>query len=303
MDGLAEGLAQIDYNSIIKTGMDAANAAGTFPVNVDSVLKEVEKIDYNRLIGDAMASLTNLNGLSDSLNRQRANLSRQMDSLPELIGHSDQLHSELSKLWADNAALHARMVQRQQLFEAYLARTSEPYKQRQLMMEERTELQKQASFMRKQVDKPDFLPVKNVLLNEISAIETKVSELNRRVDKLTQSEIRPFYNSKNHNQHFERMRFMMDSIRMNEGQIMDVDQRLRAESRDTDSSDYVPEPPRAPNSIQPVVPAAPPRPPKPPKVARPAVPPTPPVPVVAPVPTPKVAPTPKAAPAPKVPKQ
>lgn len=307
MDGLAEGLAQLDYNSIIKTGMDAANAAGTFPVNVGEVLKEVEKIDYNILIGGAMASLSNFDGLSDSLNRQQAILNRQMDSLPDLIAHGDQLQAKLSKLWADNAALHARMIQRQQLFEAYLARTSEPYKQRQLLLEERTELQKQASFMRKQVDKPEFSPVKNVLLDELSMVETKLSELDRRIDNLTQNEIRPFHNSKNYNQYFERMRFMMDSIRMNEGEIIDVDQRLRG---NVDQSNSIPEPPRAPINVQPVIPVAPaqparaPRPPKAPNVARPAVSPTPPAPVVAPAPMPQpaVAPTPKVAPVPKAPK-
>lgn len=311
MDGLAVGLAQLDYNNIIKTGMDAANAAGTFPVNVDSVLREVKKIDYNSLIGDAMASLSNLERLSDSLNRQRAVLNRQMDSLPELMAHSDQLQTKLSKLWAENAALHARMSQRQQLFETSLARMSSPYKQRQLMMEERTELQKQASFMRKQVNKPEFLPVKNVLLDELSTVETKLSELDHRIDNITQKEIRPFHDNKKYSQYFERMRFMMDSIRTNEEEIIDVDQRLRGKNSDTDQSDYIPEPPRAPINVQPIIPVIPPRParaPRPakvPNVVRPAMPPAPPVPVLAPAPAaePAVAPTPKVAPVPRVPKQ
>ena len=75
----------------------------------------------------------------------------------------------------------------------------------------------------------------------------------------------------------------MDSIRTNEGQIIDVDQRLR-ENSTTDPSYYVPEPPRAPNAT------APPRPPKVPNVVRPA---TPPAPRPAPAPAPVVAPMPK----------
>ena len=271
MDGLAAGLSQLDYNTIIKTGMDAANAAGTFPVDVDSVLKEVQKVDYNQVIGDAMASIANLDELSSSLNRQETILNQQMDSLPDLTEHSGQLQTKLSKLWADNATLHARINQQQQSFEMSLARTSEPYRQRRLMEEERFSLQRQASFTRKQVSKPEFLPVKNVLLDELSNIETKLSELGRCIDHLNQNEIRPFRDG----QHFKRMRFIMDSIRTNEGQIIDVDQQLRGNST-TDPSYHVPEPPRAPNVT------APPRSPKAPNVVRPAIPAMPPAPAVAP---------------------
>lgn len=97
MNGLAQGLAQIDYNTIMTTAFDAANAAGTFPVNVDDVLKEVETIDYNRVIGDAMAVVdTNIifsdNDMIKSGNENvvRRYQQRQMDSLSRLMAQRAQ---------------------------------------------------------------------------------------------------------------------------------------------------------------------------------------------------------------------
>lgn len=90
MTALADGLTHIDYNTIIKTGMDAANAAGTFPVNVDEVLKEVKKINYNDIIHNAMASVSTLTATNDTLDRQRAYHQRQMDSLSQLLSQRSQ---------------------------------------------------------------------------------------------------------------------------------------------------------------------------------------------------------------------
>ncbi|GAB2571399.1 M56 family metallopeptidase [Spirosoma areae] len=102
MESLSDGLAHLDYNTIIKTGMDAANAAGTFPVNVDEVLKEVEKIDYNNIINGAMASVSHLRIPNDTLDRQRAFHQRQMDSLTRLIDQRAQqveaLHRQMENL-------------------------------------------------------------------------------------------------------------------------------------------------------------------------------------------------------------
>ncbi len=102
MEALADGLAHIDYNSIIKTGMDAANAAGTFPVNVDEVLKEVEKVNYNEIIHSAMASVSTLTATNDTLDRQRAYHQRQMDSLSQLMSQRSEqmqaIHLQMEKL-------------------------------------------------------------------------------------------------------------------------------------------------------------------------------------------------------------
>ena len=102
MKALSEGMAHIDYNTIIKTGLDAANAAGTFPINVDEILKEVEKVDYNGIIHDAFASLPQAQTNSDSLDRLRTYHQRQMDSLSQLMAQRSQqmeaIHRQIEKL-------------------------------------------------------------------------------------------------------------------------------------------------------------------------------------------------------------
>ncbi|GAB3708830.1 hypothetical protein GCM10027592_44440 [Spirosoma flavus] len=102
MEALAEGLSHIDYNTIINTSLASVNAAGAFPVDISKTLREVEKTDYNSLIGDAMASLGHLQPLSDSLDRLRTLQQSRMDSLSQIMGERSKqmeiLHSQMEKL-------------------------------------------------------------------------------------------------------------------------------------------------------------------------------------------------------------
>lgn len=96
-DGLDKALGQIDYNSIIVNSLEAANNAGTFPVNIENVLDDIEKIDYNSLINNALenVSLPSLSKL-DSIPEQALRFhNQQMDSLTGLM---HQQHAQMEVL-------------------------------------------------------------------------------------------------------------------------------------------------------------------------------------------------------------
>ncbi|MBC3785393.1 M56 family metallopeptidase [Spirosoma utsteinense] len=305
MDALAEGLGKIDYDNIV------VRAQAGIPVNVDDALKEVASVDYNSLIGDAMAAVSNLNISSDSRDKQRAYHEHQLDSLPDRLAIDNQLQETLSKLWEANAALHEQMNEHRQAFEEIFTRIHGPLEQRKQLMQERVELQKQVSLMRGQIKNPAFLPVKEVLENEITTVEKNLSQLKQRIDNLIKTEIRPFISNQIQDQHFERMNNLIDSIRSNEGEIIDVKERV--ETGGLDGVISVPKPPGAPNRVRPATPPAaiaparpaipshparPPRPAKAPNVIMPAAPAMPVAPP-APNPMPRVGVRPKIAPVPR----
>ena len=92
MKGLAEGLSHIDYNSIVQSSLDAANVAATTSVDVRNALKdaeealrEVEKVDYNQVIGDAMAGVAEVQAdLDSTIQPEIVSVLRRQDSLLEL---------------------------------------------------------------------------------------------------------------------------------------------------------------------------------------------------------------------------
>ena len=102
MDGLAAGLAHIDYDNVIKTSLDAANITNmvsadinsTVQADVNSALETVEKVDYNRIVADAIASV-DTNILFSEAIASYSKAQAMFDSLPSLTDESRQYQTML----------------------------------------------------------------------------------------------------------------------------------------------------------------------------------------------------------------
>ena len=328
MEGLAEGLAQIDYNTIMKTGMDAANAAGTFPVNVDEVLKEVEKVDYNSLIGNAMATLdttiffndgdTVRSGNADAVRRYHQ---RQVDSLSQLIAQRSR-QMQAIQLQMEKFRFPIEEINRNS--EVLQWRKDKLMEQRDALLEKHQQLLHNDG--KQKLTQSDVEKQLAALEPEIRKLEGSMEELNRQFESVNakQDEFKqPMEKLQRESEQLdEQINRLSDQISRHSDDMMrltpdnhelnlllnkdlnvnlnrklnvqrrQMDRQLREVKLNLNRLENV-------NRIAPARAARPPRPPKAPNAVRPAVPPAPPTPALAPAPKPNVAPTPKVAPAPK----
>ena len=286
----AQVSARIDYNTIIKTALDAANSAGTFPVDVDGVLKRVEKIDYNRIINEAMASVDTTIfdrvRVASGPGSNRYN-QRRMDSLSQLIAERSRqmqaLHLQMEKLRfpveeveRQNEVLNWKkdklMEQRNTLIEKH---------QKLLYNDGKTKLSQ--AEVEKQVE---------ALEPEIKKLEGSMEELNRQMEQSNAKQ--------------EELKKPMEELERQTQQLENQVEKLSDQmGRYGDGmARIMPMIPPMPPMYMPVAPR-PVRVPRPARLPRPALAPTPPtrlngarMPSPA-VPRPKIAPTPPARPAPK----
>lgn len=112
MNGLAEGLAHIDYDNIVSTALN------TIPDSPDGMLAGLEKINYDSVVNDALATVTSFQPLTDSLKRMAAQ--RKLDSLMTQIktvmnGRKEAI-DQISKEMAD-LTLKSTDFQRQHLLQ------------------------------------------------------------------------------------------------------------------------------------------------------------------------------------------
>ncbi len=301
MDGLAAGLAQLDYNTIMKTGMDAANAAGTFPVDVDSVLKEVQKIDYNRVIGDAMASVDTNNFFSDAI----ASYSKAQATLDSLPPRDNDISHYQNMLRDQNSMLEQQEINRGKVSLLQVQAQSQSFavdaverkierveRQRSVLEQKRffeTSAQQQIIFKSGMV-KTDSARV--VLLKQVEAGEQTIQATESAIEKLNQQLI----DVQN------ELEKVQKPLRETEAQIRKLEYSGRLNYLGhTGALQELRNPSlrRLEGLVVPPTPAVRPRLPKVPNTVRPALPPAPPAPVVAPAPRPAVMPTPKVAPAPR----
>lgn len=297
MDGLAEGLAQLDYNTIIKTGMDAANAAGTFPVNVDSILKTVEKVDYNRVIGDAMASVdTNIFKDAKAFYlKAQATLDSVSPLNPDIAQYQNMLRNQDSlleqrELNRGKVALLQAQAQSQGFAVEAVERKIERFERQRSVLEQKrfSETSAQQLVIMKsgfaKTDSARAASTKHIEAGEqtIQTTESAIEKLNQQlIDVQTELEK------------------AQKPLRETEAQIRKLDHAGRLNYLSYAGAGPMigaPRPPKAPNlrRLQGLVaPVAPVRPNARTIPARPAAP------VLAPAPKPAVAPTPKVAPAPR----
>ncbi|GAB4026165.1 M56 family metallopeptidase [Spirosoma koreense] len=96
MKGLAEGLTHIDYSNIV------ASALQNVPLSPDGTVEGLTKVDYSGIIHDAMASLSTVLPLTDSLGQLRTYHQRQIDSLSQLMAQqskqAEALRLQMEKL-------------------------------------------------------------------------------------------------------------------------------------------------------------------------------------------------------------
>ncbi|QJW91918.1 M48 family metalloprotease [Spirosoma taeanense] len=177
MDELNKGLAQIDYNNIITTAFEAANDAGTFPVNVDGVLKEVKRIDYNGIIHNALGSVTALQPLSDTLDRLRALQQRRMDSLSQIMAQRAQQMQTL-QLQMEKMRFPVEEVERSQ--EILEWRKEKLMEQRNALIEKHQRLlQGQQKLSQAEIEKQ-----LQALQPEIRKQEASIEEMNQQLQSL-----------------------------------------------------------------------------------------------------------------------
>ncbi len=84
MEGLAKGLAQIDYGNIVVAALDDT------PLIPDETVAGLARVDYSNIIQDAMASVSIPKVAFDSLTPQQVNNQRKMDSLSSLLTQRSQ---------------------------------------------------------------------------------------------------------------------------------------------------------------------------------------------------------------------
>ncbi|MDB5240339.1 MAG: hypothetical protein JWP57_964 [Spirosoma sp.] len=177
MNGLAAGLSQLDYNTIIKTSLDAANVAGTFPVNVDSVLKEVEKVNYNTLISDAMATVGQLNIAPDSLDPQQAYHERQMESLSRLL---EQRSGQMQTLRLQMEKFRFPIEEIERNSEVLQWRKDKLMEQRDVLIEKHQRLLHNDG--KQKLNQADVEKQLAALEPEIKKLESSLEELNKQVE-------------------------------------------------------------------------------------------------------------------------
>ncbi len=288
----AQGSARIDYNMIMKTAFDAANSVGTFPVDIDGVIEKVEKIDYNRIISQAMASVdTNIviedYPYNEAKNQQRrASRRGQMDSLSQLIAQRSRqmqaLHLQMEKL-----RFPVEEVERQN--EVLNWKKDKLMEQRNVLIEKHQKLLYTDG--KQKLSQAEVEKQVEALEPDIKKLEESMEALNRQMEQSNAKQ--------------EELKAPMEKLEQESEKLEEQIEKLSSEmERHSEGVARImpPLPPMPPMNVR--VAPRPARVPRPARMPRPAVAPTPPrpgnlmVPSPAP-PMPKIAPTPPAKPAPK----
>lgn len=94
MDALGEGLSHIDTDNIVVSAMN--------DIDMPKTLAEINKIEFDQVINEAVSSVAHLQPLSDSLSRLRSLHRNQIDSLSHLMAlqskQMESLHRQTEKL-------------------------------------------------------------------------------------------------------------------------------------------------------------------------------------------------------------
>jgi len=293
MTALYEGLAQIDYSNIV------ASTLTNIPLSPDGTVEGLARVNYDSMIRDAFARIdTNIvmDGTVVSMkdeaerDRQQAFHQQKMDSLSQLIAQRSQqmqdslpdaeMQVALANLQVAKTRLHEERNTMAQGWETRVKKLREPFRKMQGLKAELYELEKQATYTQKLANNPSFSSVKSALAEKSVAISQKQTELKLQIDSIEKNEIRPNLDYT----HFKRMARNMDSIRAYEEEIIRMSEEMGVEP--IDHPRVAPRPPKPPlPRLAPIKPVAP----------APAVKP---VPAPRPAPAPKPAPTPTPAPAP-----
>ncbi len=183
----AQGSARIDYNTLMKTAFDAANSAGTFPVNVDEVLEKVEKIDYNAIIQGAFARIdTNIiiegmatkPGSEAERDRQRAFHERQLDSLSQMIAQRSQQTQGL-RLQMEKLRFPAEQLERAEQVLDW--RKDKLMQQREALIDKHRQLL--SSEGRSKLSQADTEKQLTTLELEIKRLETSLEAMNKELEE------------------------------------------------------------------------------------------------------------------------
>lgn len=193
MAALSKGMAQIDYNNIVANAMESVRALNyktiiadamqeVKGINYDSVvhsaMQEVKVVNINQAVHEAMAAVAYSEGVSDSLDRQRAYHQRKMDSLSQLIAQRSKqmqaLHLQMEKL-------------RFPVEEVERANEVLEWKKQKLMEQRRALIEKHQKLLynneKQKLSQAEVEKQLGALEPEIKKLEGSMDELNRQIDQ------------------------------------------------------------------------------------------------------------------------
>lgn len=285
MASLANGLAHIDYDNIVRSAMNNVS------IDQQAIVAGVADIDYQVIVDKALATVSPLLLSSDSLNRQRAYHQRQMDSLSQLLAQQSR-QAQALRLQMEKLRFPVEEVQRQN--EVLNWRKNKLMEQRNSLLEKHQSLLYNTG--KQKLNQVEVEKQLATLEPEIKKLESSMEALNRQMEQANakQEELQ---------KPMEQLEREAEKI---EEQVSKLSEQIGEHGNRIALS--LPEPPDAPEVPEPdgVRHPRPARPPRPPRALRgniggvaPAAPVPPAPPVVPPGPPPAIKSTPKAAPTPK----
>jgi len=152
------------------------------------------------------------------------------DSLPAL-------QATLTKLQRANTQMRMELRSMEHDWQMRVEKLRDPIGRKGQLYNERSDLQKQAFYLQELATRPSLAPVKPILTDELKEVSEQISNRSRLIDSIVTNEINPNID----NTHFKRLRRLMDSVRVKEGEIIEISRELNIEPIDT-----VPVPPVAP---------------------------------------------------------
>ncbi|CCH56409.1 Regulatory protein blaR1 [Fibrisoma limi BUZ 3] len=118
VDTLVPVWAELDYNTIMSSAFEAANAAGSFPADeatMATVLTKIGKLDYNRIISGALSGvkLPNVSVLDSLPDNYLSDQRRHLDSLGRMMeqkqAQMEALHQQMEKAEFQAEEMQRRM--------------------------------------------------------------------------------------------------------------------------------------------------------------------------------------------------
>ncbi|GAB3941865.1 hypothetical protein GCM10028805_05710 [Spirosoma harenae] len=189
MDALAEGLSHIDYSNIV------ASALKDVPLSPDGTVEGLAKVNYQGIINDAFASISQPKIATDSLDRLRVVQQRRMDSLSQLMQQQSrqiqalQLQMEKMQFPVEESERSQQLLEfrKQKLMEQRIALIE---KQRRAMYQDGKqkqtleEVEKQVAALEPEIKKQEA-SIQEVN-QQLEAAQTKMLEARKPLEKLEQ---------------------------------------------------------------------------------------------------------------------
>ncbi|UFH55469.1 M56 family metallopeptidase [Spirosoma sp. KNUC1025] len=294
MNTLVDGLSHIDYSNIV------ASSLNNIPISPDGTVEGLAKVDYNTLLKDAFASIPNaLQFSTDSLEKQRANQQRLVDSLSRLM---EQRSRQIQNIHLQMEKMQFPIDELQRSVEVLNWRKDKLMQQRNALIEKHQRLLQGDGKQKLNMDEVE--KQLNAIQPEIKKLEGSMEELNSQFESLNAKQEEAKLPMEKLEREAEQLNEQMQNLSEQITKYDDGLAHMMPDLSDSNVNVNVDNSLRSLRSLRSVRPARAPMPPRPASVAAPAIPHLAPAPPVA-APRAKIATPPAVKPvlAPKPPKQ